>query len=382
MHKLVSGIEQLLKANGVEVFRGRGVLESPGRIRIHRPEVTGHIRARNIILATGSVPARPKGLPIDGKNVLTSNEILAIKDLPSSLLVVGGGYIGCEFASIFSTLGTQVVLVEQLPALLARSDRQAVREVEKALKEQGVTIHLGTSVERLDVEDGRVQAHLSGGETVVTQLVLVSVGRAPNSAGVGYEEAGIRMERGAVVVDEELRTSAPGIFAIGDVIAGAIQLAHVASYQAAIAVANALGGAQRVDYRVVPSVVFTSPELAQVGLTEDECKERGLKTSVGRFTYQASGKALCDGEPRGSVKIIADADSGVILGASIVGEEASALVSEVAAAMQQGMSALSLGEVIHAHPTLPEMIMEAAEDTAGKAVHKVGRASRRKPASK
>jgi dihydrolipoamide dehydrogenase len=306
---------------------------------------------------------------------LTSNEILAIKELPKSLLVIGGGYIGCEFASIFSAMGTEVTIVEQLPAILARSDRQSVGEVEKSLKEQGATIHVDTSVEGLETTDGKVTARLSGGRELSVEKVLVAVGRVPNTESLELEAAGVRTDKGAVVVDEGMRTSAERIFAIGDV-TNIIQLAHVASYQGGIAVANALGGDCRADYRVVPSTVFTLPEIGQVGLTEEDCREKGLEVKVGRFSYQASSKALCDGEPRGSVKIVAAKEDGAILGASIVGEEASALIAEVAVAMQEKMSAARLGEVIHSHPTLPEMIMEAAEDVADSAVHKPGRSGK------
>ncbi len=372
---LVGGVEQLLKGNGVDVFRGRGTLEGPGKIRIRRKDVVGHIRAKQIILATGSVSARPKALPIDGKNILTSDEILAIKEIPESLLIIGGGYIGCEFASIFATFGSEVTIVEQLPQLLTRTDRQAVREVERAFKEKGVKIFTGTSVASLEASDGSVTARLSSGETVKAEKALVAVGRVPNIEGLGLEEAGIKVEQGAVVVDDRLRTSAENIYAIGDV-TGGIQLAHVASYQAGVAVENALGGDARVDYAVVPSVIFTLPEVAQVGLTEEQCKEKGLDFQIGRFAYQASGKALCDAESRGTVKLLAAAESKKILGATIVGEEASTLIAEVTAAMHADVSVAELGEAIHAHPTLPEMIKEAAEDALGIAVHKVTRKPR------
>jgi len=370
--KLVGGVEQLLKGNGVEVFRGEASLEGVGRVRIRRPDLTGHIRAKKIILATGSLPACPQSLPVDGKNVLTSNEILAIKELPASLLVIGGGYIGCEFASIFAAFGSRVTIVEQLPVLLNRSDRQAVREVEKTLKERKVAIHTETAVESLTVDDGGVTARLSGGKSVQAEKALVAVGRRPNSDGFGFAENGVRMDKGAVVVDAGMRTSIEGIFAIGDV-TGGIQLAHVASYQAQIAVANALGGDKRANYRVIPATIFTLPEIGEVGLTEEDCKEKGLAVNVGRFAYQASSKALCAGETRGSVKIVAAAEDGRILGASIVGAEASTLVAEVAVAMQQEMTTAQLGGLVHSHPTLPEMIKEAAEDVLGEAVHKVGR---------
>jgi len=373
--KLVGGVEQLLKGNGVEVFRGEASLEGPGRIRIRRPDLTGHIRTKKIILATGSLPACPQTLPVDGKNVLTSNEILAIKELPESLLIVGGGYIGCEFASIFSAFGCRVTIVESLPTLLARSDRLAVREVEKSLREGEVAIHTETTVEELTADADGVSVRLSGGQSVRADKVLVAVGRTPNSDGFGFAENGVQLEKGAVMVDAGMRTSAEGVFAIGDV-TGGIQLAHVASYQAEIAVTNALGGEARADYRVVPSTIFTLPEIGEVGLTEEACKEKGLAVVVGRFAYQASSKALCSGETRGSVKIVASREDGRILGASIVGAEASTLVAEVAVAMQQQMTASQLGQLIHSHPTLPEMVKEAAEDVGGEAIHKIGRRDR------
>lgn len=370
--KLVGGIEQLLKGWGIEVFRGQGLLEGPGRVRIRRDDVVGHIRTKAIILATGSLPVRPDTLAVDGKNVLTSDEILVMKELPESLLIIGGGYIGCEFAAIFAALGTRVTLVEQLPQLLTNSDRQAVREVEKSFAQLGVTVHLGTSVESLNSDHTGVSARLSGGQNLQVSKVLVAVGRMPNSAGLGLEQAGVATERGAVVVDAGMRTNIPGIFAIGDV-TGGMQLAHVASHQAAVAVANALGDNEQVDLRVLPSVVFTFPELAQVGMTEEQCKAAGLAIEVGRFSLQVSGKALCDGEARGQIKLVAARENGRILGVTVVGAGAATLIAEAAVAMRQGMSAAALAEVIHAHPTLPESLLEAAEDVAGLAVHKMSR---------
>ncbi|KIH77092.1 dihydrolipoamide dehydrogenase [Geoalkalibacter ferrihydriticus] len=370
--KLVGGVEQLLKAQGVELYRGQAALEEPGRLRIRRPEVTARLRAKNIILATGSRALRPKAFPVDGKNVLTSREILAIKELPKSLLIIGGGYIGCEFASIFAAFGTQVTVVEQLPRLLGGTDRQAVKEVEKAFKSAGITVHTDTAVEALEVGEGQVRVQLSGKDEATVEKVLVAVGRVPNTDGLGLEEAGVKTDKGAILVDEGMRTSQSTIFAIGDV-TNIMQLAHVASYQAGIAVANALGGDEKADYRVVPSAIFTLPEIGQVGLSEEAAREQDLDIEIGRFSYQASSKALCDGEAQGLVKILTAADDGRILGASFVGEEASSLVSEAAVAMAAGLSASTLGRIIHAHPTLPEMVMEAAEDVHGLAVHKAGR---------
>jgi len=371
VEQLVGGIEQLLKSQGIDVYKGKASLETNDRICIRQPGVAGRIRAKKIILATGSIPARPKALPIDGKNILTSNEILAIKELPESLLVIGGGYIGCEFAGIFAALGSKVTVVEALPRILAQSDKQIVREVEKSFKQRQVEIHIDTAVESLEVTDSGVKARFGDHEKTFDK-VLVAVGRVANTSGLNLEEVGVAVENGTIKVDSRLKTSVPNIFAIGDV-TGIIQLAHVASYQAGIAVANALGGDEEADYRVVPSAIFTLPEIGQVGLTEAECKEQGVAVDVGRFAYQASGKALCDGEAQGSIKVVAEKEGGRILGAAIVGEEASALISEISVAMSQQMTAAQLGEVIHAHPTLPEIVLEAAEDVNGHAVHKAGR---------
>ncbi len=371
VEQLVGGIEQLLKSFGVDVIKGKGSLEGDGQVCIRQPGMTGRIKAKNIIIASGSIPARPKALSIDGKNILTSNEILAIKELPESLLVIGGGYIGCEFAGIFAALGSRVTVVEALPQILALSDRQIVREVEKSFKEREVAVYVDTAVESLEVTDAGVKAKFGDQEQLFAQ-VLVAVGRVPNSSGLNLEEVGVKTDNGAVKVDDGLRTSVPNVYAIGDV-TGGIQLAHVASYQAGIAVNNALGGDAKCDYSVVPSAIFTLPEIGQVGLTEAECKEQGIAVNVGRFAYMASGKALCDGESRGSVKIMAEKETDKIVGAAIVGEEASALISEVAVAMTHGITSTQLGEVIHAHPTLPEIVLEAAEDVNGHAVHKAGR---------
>ena len=369
--QLVGGIAQLLKSAGVDVFTGMASLESANRVRFKGKSIVGYIQARSIILATGSVPVQPEALFPSRENILTSTEILAIKDFPDSLLVIGGGYIGCEFASIYATLGCKVTIVEQLPQILTTSDRQIVREVEKSFKEQGVAVHTGVAVEALEPNENGVTA-LFAGQKEQFDKVLVAIGRRPNSAGLNLEDVGVVSENGAIKVDDRMRTSVPNIFAIGDV-TGGIQLAHVASYQAGIAVTNALGGDESSDYRVVPSAIFTYPEVAQVGLNEAECKEQGIAVEIGRFAYLASGKAMCEGETRGSVKIVAEKESGRILGAAIAGEGASTMITEITVAMAQNMTARQLASVIHAHPTLPEIILEAVEDVEGLAVHKAGR---------
>ncbi len=375
--KLESGVEKLLAENKVEIFRGAATLEGTNRIRIHQGSVTGHIQARNIILAPGSKPITLQAFPVDGKNILTSEEFLAMDAFPESLVIIGGGYIGCELAGIAAVFGTKVVLVEKMPELLALSDPQAVKEVERQLVAKGVDIRKGAEVALQGRDAGKLQLRLSGQEDILeTDMVLCALGRRPNTENLGLEEIGVKLENGAIGVDSHMRTSVPNIFAIGDV-TNKIQLAHVASYQAEIAVKNALGGTAEADYRVIPSTIFTFPEIGQVGLTERQCHESGRDFQTGWFPFQASGKALCDGKERGMVKLFADTRDGTIMGASAHGEEAATLISELAVAMQTGTTVSQLAEVVHSHPTLPEMIKEAADDALGRAVHKVPRKVRK-----
>ncbi|APG27436.1 dihydrolipoyl dehydrogenase [Syntrophotalea acetylenivorans] len=367
--QLHGGLRQLMKSYDIEVFRGQARIEQPGRIAFRRPGLTGRLQARHIVLATGARPVRPAVWSVDGKNILTSDEILGIQGLPSSLLVIGGGYIGCELAAIFAAFGSRVTLVEQQPDLLGNSDREAVALLTKALHAQGVNIHVGTAIDQLTVVDGRVEAQLAGKGTSQVDKALVAVGRVPNSDGLGLEELGVELAAGAVVVDEGMRTSVENVFAIGD-LTGGPQLAHVAAYQAGVAVANALGGNEQVDYNVVPSTVFTLPELSQVGLTEEACRARQLAVDIGRFSYRSSGKALADGHAEGFVKLLADKSDGRLLGATVVGEQASNLVAEIALALGHGLTAADVGRLIHAHPTLAEMVKEAAEDVNHLAIHR------------
>ena len=375
--KLESGVEKLLAENKVEIFRGLATLEGTNRIRIQQGSVIGHIQARNILLAPGSKPVTLKAFPIDGKNILTSEEFLAMDAFPESLVIIGGGYIGCELAGIAAVFGTRVVLVEKMPQLLALSDPQAVKEVERQLAAKGVDVRKGAEVALQGRKAGKLHLRLSGQEEILeTEMVLCALGRRPNTENLGLEEVGIKLENGAIGVDSRMRTSVPNIFAVGDV-TNKIQLAHVASYQAGIAVKNALGGNAEADYRVIPSTIFTFPEIGQVGLNERQCNESGRDFQTGWFPFQASGKALCDGKERGMVKLFADTGDGTIMGASAHGEEAATLISELAVAMQTGTTVSQLAEVVHSHPTLPEMIKEAAEDALGRAVHKVPRKVRK-----
>jgi len=359
VQRLEQGIAGLVRQGGVDLLHGDAMLEAPGRLRVRRPGWSALVRADAVVLATGSRAVRPGFLDAGGKNVLTSDEILVMQDLPSSLLVVGGGYIGCELAGILACFGVEVTLVEQRDHLLESQDRDAVRTVAEGLRRLGVEIITGA------------RAFLDDGRRLQADQLLAALGRSPNSAGLGLAEAGVSLDGAAVQVDEHMQTSVPGVYAIGD-LTGSTMLAHVAMHHAEVAVARILGmqGPDLGADAQVPSVVFTQPELARVGVTEADCRARGQSVAIGRFAYRANGKALCDGAGDGLVKLVADASNGRLIGAVIVGAGASTIVAEVAAAIKAGMTARQLGTVVHAHPTLSEMVQEAARDLDREAIHK------------
>ncbi len=370
--KLVGGIEQLLKGNKVEVIKGNGYLESAGKVRVANDGSTETIAARSIILATGSEPAMIPAFNIDRKNVLTSTEMLDLKKVPESLLIIGGGVMGCEFATLFSAFGSRVMIVELLPSILATEDKMVSRVIGKRFKEAGVNVLTDVQVEAVTPEDGCVKTRLKDGREFMTEKVMVAIGRSFNSSGIGLDALGVNIEKGRIAVDERMETNVKGVYAIGDV-TGKMLLAHVASTQGIVAVNAALGKDARMDYSVIPAGIFTDPEIASVGLREKDAAEKGIEVRVGRFPYAASGKALGMGETEGFVQIVADPGTDKVLGCSIVGAHATDLIGEAALAMKAGVTVKDLAGTIHAHPTLPELVMEAAEDVHGIAIHKMGR---------
>lgn len=370
--KLVGGIEQLLKGNKVEVIRGDGFVEAAGKVRVTKADGVEELSSRSIIIATGSEPALIPAFNIDRKNVLTSTEMLDIKKVPESLLIIGGGVMGCEFASMFSSFGSKVMIVELLPTILSTEDKMVSRVIAKRYKETGVQVLTEVQVESVTAEDGRVKTTLKDGREFITEKVMVAIGRSFNSAGIGLDKLGVAVEKGRIAVDDHMETSVKGIYAIGDV-TGKMLLAHVASVQGIVAANNALGKDARMDYSVIPAGIFTDPEIASVGLREKEAEEKGIEVAVGRFPYAASGKAMGMGETEGFVQIVSDPATDKVLGCSIVGAHATDLIGEVALAMKTGATVKDITETIHAHPTLPEIVMEAAEDVHGMAIHKIGR---------
>jgi len=373
VERLVGGVEQLLKGNGVELAGGTASIEGPGRVKVGKPDGTADVlAARKIIIATGSEPAMIPAFNIDRENVLTSTEALNLKAVPKSLLIIGGGVMGCEFATIFSRFGSSVTIVELLPAILSTEDKQVVRVVAKAFKDGGVEVLTGVTVENVEVTEGGVKTTLAGGRELVTEKALVTIGRSFNSGSIGAENAGVEIEKGRIKVNEKMETTAGGVYAIGDVTGGML-LAHVASAEAGVAVSNALGGDRKMDYSVIPAGIFTDPEIAGVGLREKDAKEQGIEVAVGRFPYAASGKALAMAEADGFVQVVSDPATDRVLGCVIVGAHATDLIGEAALAMKAGVAVKDIVETVHAHPTLPEVFLEAAEDVHGAAVHKIGR---------
>ncbi|HYL08552.1 MAG TPA: dihydrolipoyl dehydrogenase, partial [Candidatus Udaeobacter sp.] len=367
--QLVKGVEGLLKAGGVTSVKGTARLAGKGAV-----DVSGDtLQARDIVIATGSAVAR---IPLPGAELtIDSDQILELKEIPRRLAVIGGGVVGMEFAAMFAALGAKVTVLEMLPQVLAMVDSDLVAAYSKHLAGLGGEIHTDSKVSKVVKSDGALQVQFSsGGEggAVDADQVLLAAGRVPYTQGLDAEKAGVKLERGRVVVDEHLHTDADGVWAIGDVIGG-IMLAHVASYEGICAVESIAGHRRTPDYHAVPNCVYTDPEIAHVGLGEREAKEKGLQVKVGRFPFAASGRALTLGQSEGFVKVIADAESGRLLGAHIIGPRATDLIAEATLAIQNGLTLEQLDLTIHAHPTLPESLMEAALAAQGRAIHMANR---------
>lgn len=366
----IKGIRALFKSWGINLIEGKGVIVDPGKISVTLKDGnTREIQTDKIIIATGSRPAQIPVFPFDGENILSSDHAVNPSSIPKNLLIVGAGVIGCEFAFIYKEFGSEITMVEMMPRAVSTEDEEISPILERELKKNKIKLLINTSVEKVDIREGGVSVQLSDGKTIETEKVLVSIGRAVNSEGLGLEEIGVKKgQRGEIVVDSKLQTNVEGIYAIGDVVGG-IMLAHLASKEGIVAAENAMGGNSEVNYNVVPAAIFTSPEIASVGLRENQAAEKGLKYKVGRFQFRALGKAHAIGEIAGLFKIIADEETDKILGAHIIGPHASDLIHEAALAMEKGLTAGDIARTIHAHPTLAEGLMETAEDVHEAAIH-------------
>ncbi len=369
---LRSNTAKLIEQNGVDILEGRGRIGEDGSLRVSTADGEAEIDTEKILLAVGSVPTKPPISGLDLPGVLDSKDLLSLEELPGSMVVIGGGIIGMEFASIFTALGVEVTVLEMLPRLLPTIDDELARRMGPVFRKRGITAHTKATVKSVEgTSDGLAVNYerRDKEERVEADLVLVATGRAPNTRDLPLDALGIENDRGAIKVDESMVTSNPRFLAIGDAVAR-MMLAHVASSEALVAVENAFGeGRDPVNYRAVPSVVFTLPPAASVGLSEADAKEEYSEVEVAKFPFGALGKAVSRGRLDGLVKIVFDATSGEILGLHVFGDGAADLVHEGALAIQHSLTVEDLGHTVHAHPTLSEAVMEAAHVGVGAPIH-------------
>lgn len=371
----VKGVDFLMKKNKIDVVFGTGRIAAAGKV-----EVTGAdgksqtLETKNIVIATGSDVTKLKGIEIDEKRVVSSTGAIALEKVPEKLVVIGAGVIGLELGSVWRRIGSQVTVVEFLDRILPGMDSEVARQSQRLFEKQGMAFKLGSKVSAVDASGKKLKVKVEpakGGdaETIDADVVLVAIGRVPYTEGLGLAEAGVALdERGRVKTDAHFATNVPGIYAIGDVIAGPM-LAHKAEDEG-VAVAEILAGqAGHVNYDVIPAVVYTFPEIASVGKTEDELKQAGVAYNVGKFPFTANGRAKANQQTDGFVKIIADAKTDRVLGVHIVGADAGNMIAEPAVAMEFGASSEDIARTCHAHPTLPEAVKEAAMAVEKRAIH-------------
>jgi len=370
---LTGGVRALMKGNKVTTFAGLGAITAPGKVRVQPNDGDAiEIAADHVVIATGSVAINLPSMSFDGETVVSSTEALCFEKPPEKFLVIGAGAIGLELGSVWSRLGSEVTIVEFLPRIAVGFDLEVSNLLQRSLTAQGIKFHLETKVGSVKVTNGRAIATATKGNDELNfeaDKVLVSVGRRAFAEGVGADKIGIALdERGRIKVDETFRTNVEGIHAIGDVIAGPM-LAHKAEEEGIACVELIAGKAGHVNYDVIPSIIYTNPELAGVGITEDFAKEKGLKVRVGKFPFRANGRALANDDVEGVVKFVADAETDRILGASILSHAASELIAEIVVVMEFGGSSEDLGRTVHAHPTLSEAVKEAALAVEKHAIH-------------
>lgn len=372
MGSLVKGIGALLKANGVTVIQGIGSLLDENTVKVMQKDGSEVVvSADAVILAAGSVPACPTVFGVDHKRVITSDEILDMDKAPESLIVAGGGVIGCEIGQFLAAMGTKVTIIEALPRLLANMDADVSKQLGRQFKKDRIKVITEDGITAVNVDSDQVEVTLASGKTLDAQYLLVAVGRAANTAGLGLEQVGVKTDdRGRVQVDASLQTSVGNIYAIGDIIATPM-LAHVAGKEGCIAVDNILGEAKVVSYHAVPSCVFTNPEIAAVGQMEWQLQKDGITDyKVGTFDMKGLGKAQASGHIAGFVKVIANAED-VLIGAEIVGDRAADMLQLLTTAIQLHLTVTQLSESIFPHPTMCEAIMEALHDVHGMSIHKL-----------
>jgi len=369
--KLTGGVEGLLKGNNVEIVKGEAYFVDENTIRVMDEDSAQTYKFKHAIIATGSRPAEIPGFAFS-KRVIDSTGALNLEELPKKLVVVGGGYIGVELGTAYANFGTEVTIIEGMGEILGGFEKQMTALVKRNLKKKNVTVVTNASAKGVEETDEGVKVtYEAKGEehTIEADYVLVTVGRRPNTDELGLEQVGIKLtDRGLIEVDKQLRTNIPNIFAIGDIVEGPA-LAHKASYEGKVAAEAISGQPSEVDYIAIPAVVFAEPELASVGYTEQQAKEEGIDISVGRFPFAANGRALALNATDGYVKLIARKEDGLVIGGQVAGESASDIIAEIGLAIEAGMTAEDIAMTIHAHPTLGEMTMEAAEVALGTPIH-------------
>jgi dihydrolipoamide dehydrogenase len=373
--KNAKGVEFLLKKNKVETLQGFGSLAGPGKVSVKDSKGgTREIAAKNIVLATGSEAKMLPDLEPDAKTILTNKEVLNLKAIPQSMVIIGAGAVGVEFASIFHRFGTQVTLLEMLPHAVPVEDEEISIELEKSFRKQGITMHLGVKVQKVSRTSKGVSIEFAGPDnklqTLEAETCLVAVGRAPNTQNIGLEKSKVKLERGFVKTNPFMQTDELGVYAIGDIVAASPLLAHVGQMEGVVAVTHAAGKpVEPINYNQVPNCTYCEPEVASVGLTERRAREAGHKIKIGKFPFSANSKAGILGAREGFVKIVCDERYGEILGVHLIGPRVTESIAEAVAAMHLEGTALDLAHTIHAHPTLSEAVHEAAHAAVDWAIH-------------
>jgi len=369
---MITGIEFLLKDNGINFIRGKASFLDRKTVEVEVEKGKEQLGSQKVIIATGSVSTQIPNVPVDGKVILTSTEMLNVSSIPQDLIIIGGGYIGMEFACLFSGLGSKVTVIEMLPQIISTEDEEVIRGLTTLLKKRGIRIHPETKVKEAMVKDGRAEVkviHEDGKEEVFqAEKALMAVGRSPYTEDLGLEKAGLALEGKFIKVNGRMETTCPGIYAIGDV-TGRQMLAHKASAEGIVAAENAMGRSNQVDYSRIPNCIFTLPEVASIGLTEKQTKEKGLRVRIGRYPFQSNGKALANGDSEGFVKVIADQELGQVIGIHILGDHATGLIGGLSVAMTLETTVEELGKTVQAHPTLMEAVAEASLDAIKEAIH-------------
>jgi dihydrolipoamide dehydrogenase len=370
--QMAKGVEFLLKKNKAEYIVGRAQVSAPGLVSVTEGEHKGKFfKTKNILLSTGCKMRRIPGVEVDGERVMTSREALASKTLPKSVIIVGAGAIGVEFAYFYNAFGTKVTLVEMLPQILPQEDEDVSKALRRSFEKQGIGLHLDTKVENVRVGKDSVKVDLVAGDKkteVEAEVLLSAIGVVPNLEGALAANVKLELDRNYVKVDDSYQTNVKGIYAAGDII-GPPWLAHIATFEAVNAVNGMFGHGPARRVKNFPGCTYCQPQVASTGLTEKACKEKGLDYKIGKFPFTASGRAVASAESEGFVKVIADAKTGEIYGAHIIGSEATELIAEYGLAMELEATVEEIHQTIHAHPTLSEAVMEAAAATMGEAIH-------------